>query len=74
MWLASTHPLHPSLRRDALAGLAAGAGRLLAGLGRLRRSNGGPADRAYARLLEASGGKLTDALEREAERCIARGM
>jgi hypothetical protein len=32
-----------------------------------------PADRAYARLLEGSAGKLTDSLEREAELSLRRG-
>ena len=32
-----------------------------------------PADRVYGSLLESSGGKLTDALEREAERRLRDG-
>jgi hypothetical protein len=51
-------------------------GRFRAGMARLAErlwNHELPAERAYARLLEGSAGKLTDSLERDAERSMRMG-
>jgi hypothetical protein len=70
---ACTHPIPtttraghcPALPRSD--GLITGAGAMMASVINALTPQL-PADRVYGNLLEASGGKLTDALEREADR------
>jgi hypothetical protein len=71
---ACTHPTlvapalaAPALRASSTSLLALARARLAA-LATALTLDDVPADRAYARLLAGSGGKFTDALEREADR------
>ncbi|HEX8164946.1 MAG TPA: hypothetical protein VF601_04065 [Beijerinckiaceae bacterium] len=77
MSYASTHPVLvvPAIARREARPAVAGIGlvRLWRGAVRAIARTGAPDDREYGRIIESSGGKVTDSLEREAERRMLYG-
>ena len=76
MTYAYTHPLPATRTLECPRLPQSHFARVLAALAKLATAltvHELPADRVYGSLLESSGGKLTDALEREADRRLRDG-